>query len=181
MSETLASRFKWFWIWQDDKEEAWLADMSRQGLHLKSVGLFGRYLFERGEVCEYAYFMDFATRPKDREEDTKVLQNTGWKHISQLGNRRYWRKKAGADEAPDLHPKSGLLLRKYQRMLGLLIIYLPIFIILLTRADDVIQRYQYWAVEVIFAAFFALFLLYLFTVVMLSRRVLTLRGPAKEK
>lgn len=181
MSETLVVRFKWFWIWQDDKEEAWLTEMSRRGLHLKSLGLFGRYLFERGEAHEYVYFMDLAIGSKDRDENTKALENKGWRLIGQLGSTRYWRKEAKTGDAPDVHAERGLLLRKYQHMLGLLLIYLPIFLVLMTRADDITSRYRHWSIEVIFAALYALFLLYIFTILMLSRRILTLRQAAKEK
>ncbi len=30
---------KWFWAWQDDKEERWLEEMSERGLHLVSPGV----------------------------------------------------------------------------------------------------------------------------------------------
>ncbi len=40
---------KWFWAWQDDKEERWLEEMSERGLHLVSPGYFGRYEFEKGQ------------------------------------------------------------------------------------------------------------------------------------
>ena len=28
---TITRQFRWFWAWDDDKEEAWLRDMSNQG------------------------------------------------------------------------------------------------------------------------------------------------------
>jgi len=31
------SKIKWFWAWQDEKEEAWLSNMARDGWHLKGL------------------------------------------------------------------------------------------------------------------------------------------------
>lgn len=165
-------KFKWFWLWQDDKEEAWVGEMSRQGLHLKSVGLLGQYVFEKGEPREFAYFMSFAAQP----EDDKTLQEEGWERVGQLGAWQYWRKVLNPGETREISP--GLKRHKYQKVLGLLIIFLPIFIVLMTRADNIIQRYQHWSIEVLFGAFYVFFLLYIFAILTIVRRVTTLQRNA---
>ncbi|HCU56765.1 MAG TPA: hypothetical protein DF984_00800 [Anaerolineaceae bacterium] len=57
--KNLIVKRKWFWAWQDEKEEQWLNAMSKQGYHLISPGSFGRYEFEQGEPKNYVYRLDF--------------------------------------------------------------------------------------------------------------------------
>jgi len=64
MSKTIIRKSKWFWAWQDEQEEKWLSEMSRQGLHLQRPVVFGQYIFERDERREYAYRLDFVTHSK---------------------------------------------------------------------------------------------------------------------
>lgn len=51
MKETM-TMYKWFWVWDFDKEEKWLNEMAMKGWALISVGLC-RYTFERCEPEEY--------------------------------------------------------------------------------------------------------------------------------
>jgi len=181
MNKTLVSKFKWFWIWQDDKEEAWLGEMSQQGLHLKTPGLFGRYLFARGEPRKYAYQMDFMTPTKKQEDYLQELQGTGWEYIGQLGNWHYWRKAFQSGEQPGIHPNAESKIQKYKRVLGFLIIFLPIFLMQITRADDALKRYEHWSIQILFGAFYILFLVYLCAILMIIHRISALNRTAKEK
>jgi hypothetical protein len=47
--KTEIRKWKLFWAWQDEKEEAWLRQMAQEGLHLKSPGL-GMYTFQPGDA-----------------------------------------------------------------------------------------------------------------------------------
>jgi hypothetical protein len=58
-------KFKWFWAWQDEKEEPWLRTMSQQGYHLVSVKPFGSYCFKHGDKTDYVYRLDYQTNRKD--------------------------------------------------------------------------------------------------------------------
>ncbi len=44
--------YKWFWVWNFEKEEQWLNEMAMNGWVLVGVG-WGRYTFERCEPGEY--------------------------------------------------------------------------------------------------------------------------------
>ena len=59
MEERRVTKNRWFWAWQDDKQEAWLEAMSREGLHLQTIKAFGRYVFESGEPRTDTYRLDF--------------------------------------------------------------------------------------------------------------------------
>ncbi len=37
----IKKEFKWFWAWNDEKEEQWLTAMAQQGWHLQSPGFLG--------------------------------------------------------------------------------------------------------------------------------------------
>jgi hypothetical protein len=181
MTESYVRKFKWFWIWQDDKEEVWLRKMSEQGLHLKSTGLLGQYLFERGERREYSYQLDFMTESKKQDDYVRALQDAGCEYVGRLGSWHNWRKAIKPGETPEIHPDPESKIQKYQRVLGVLIIFLPIFTVLITRADDVMSRYEHWGIGIIFGVFYAFFLMYIFALLMIFRRILTLKRTAKEK
>lgn len=61
-------------IWQ-----SYFADMSRQGLHLQSIGAF-MTRFQRGEPKEYQYRMVFLSQAPDRERQEFYHQN-GWEYV----------------------------------------------------------------------------------------------------
>ena len=53
MTNEIITKTKWFWAWQDEKEETWLSEMAHQGLHLDDVPFPGRYQFKSGEPADY--------------------------------------------------------------------------------------------------------------------------------
>lgn len=88
---------KWFWAWEDEKEENWLREMSKQGYHLKEPLFIGSYLFESGEPQEYIYRLDFMSTPrKEQETYLQLFQDAGWEHVGSLGGWQYFRTRAEA-------------------------------------------------------------------------------------
>lgn len=177
----MVRKFKWFWIWQDDREAAWLGQMSRQGLHLKSPGLFGLYTFERGAPRQFAYYLDFVLQSREENARVRTHQEAGWSHVAHLGSWHYWRRELKEGETSEFHTSPTASLEKYQRILGILIIFLPIFLVQLTNADDVLKRYSHWGIHAIFFVFYGLFLAYIVALLMTFRRVLRLRHLKEEK
>ena len=92
---TTISKFKWFWAWQDEKEEAWLHEMAKEGLHLQRMGLPGSYIFEVGEPRDDYYRMDFITDRKDYQNYLQLFKDAGWEHIEkwEAGNTSARRQK----------------------------------------------------------------------------------------
>ncbi len=62
--EGIFHKFKWFWAWQDEKEESWLRTMSQQGWHLVSARPFGVYYFRGGDKSDFVYRLDFQIKKK---------------------------------------------------------------------------------------------------------------------
>jgi len=69
MNPTIIHKTKWFWPWQDNLEEAWLAQMSQQGLHLKQAHRLARYDFVKGTPETYAYRLDFQDPLKNERRE----------------------------------------------------------------------------------------------------------------
>lgn len=131
MQPQTVRRFKWFWAWNDDREEAWLEEMSRQGLHLRSLGLPGFYYFERGEPDDYAYRLDFNTSHKDRANYLTIFNDAGWEHLGKLGGWEYFRKQRKPGEVAEIFTDTESKIQKYTRLLIYLVIFFPIMIVLL--------------------------------------------------
>jgi hypothetical protein len=87
MAKNIFTKFRWFWAWQDEKEEAWLGKMSKQGYHLSSINFPGFYSFGKGEPREYIYRLDYQTfRKKDRQEYLQLFKDAGWEYLGEMGH-----------------------------------------------------------------------------------------------
>ena len=111
---------KWFWVWDFDKEERWLNEMSAKGLQLCGVGYF-RYTFEEGTPGEYIYRLemldDWPTSAAGMQY-IHFLEDTGAEHIGSLLRWVYFRKKAG-DIGFDLFSDIDSRIRHLNRILFL--------------------------------------------------------------
>jgi hypothetical protein len=124
-------KFRWFWAWQDEREEAWLAEMSLDGWHLSGFGFPGVYYFRKGPPKRYIYRLDFQTsKTKDREAYLQLFRDAGWDHLGNMSAWEYFRKEAKPGEQPEIFTDPESKIQKYQRILGLLVIFLPILTIL---------------------------------------------------
>ncbi|NJC98233.1 MAG: DUF2812 domain-containing protein, partial [Anaerolineae bacterium] len=99
---TTVSKFKWFWAWQDEKEEAWLHEMAKQGLHFQSVKLPGSYIFEAGEPRDDYYRMDFITDRKEYENYLQLFKDAGWEHLGGKGGWQYFRTEGKWNAVPEI-------------------------------------------------------------------------------
>lgn len=55
---------KKFFVWQYEKEEQWINQLSAQGWHLRKASLF-KYVFERGLPNEYDYRLELLEKDID--------------------------------------------------------------------------------------------------------------------
>lgn len=85
-----------YWMWQYEKEEQWLSDMSRQGWQLKEVA-FGRYRFEQAPAETYIYRLEYLSEHKDAPKSKAYLdflKDTGVEVAGNLHNWVYLRRPA---------------------------------------------------------------------------------------
>ena len=111
-----------FLAWQEEREEKWLAGMSKEGWHLKRVGFFN-YTFEKGQPADYIYRFDFKIMGKDDMEDYKsMFEDAGWKYIGNFGSWFYFRSDRKQDPDRELYSNNRSKIEKYKRLLILLAI-----------------------------------------------------------
>jgi hypothetical protein len=134
MNPTTIKRTRWFWPWQDAKEESWLESMSLEGWHLISVGLPCVYSFASGEACRYTYRLDYMPMDKAKwDEYRQIFQEAGWDYIGEMSNWRYWRKQVAVGETAEIFTDTESKIRKYRRMLGYMGFFLMLLVFLGTR------------------------------------------------
>jgi hypothetical protein len=109
---------KVFFIWEFEKEEKWLNEMSAIGLQLCAVG-FCTYHFEEGTPGEYVYRLEmlenWPTHAKSMQY-IRFLEDTGIEHVGSLLRWVYFRKKTGGDTF-DLFSDISSRITHFNRML----------------------------------------------------------------
>jgi hypothetical protein len=179
MNATL-KKSKWFWAWQDDREEAWLGEMSKLGLHLQHPGAFGQYTFEQGEPREFAYRLDFVANARKNPDYYLLFQDAGWTHIGEMSGWQYWRKDIVDGKVPEIFTDNASKIQKYQRLIGYLVIFFPIYIVLLTNPStrSSMQGSGFFGVlyEILFFVFLIVMMLILFSMVKIMQRISSLKS-----
>lgn len=181
MNDTLIRKSKWFWHWEDDKEEAWLGQMAKQGLHLVTPSVFGQYYFTRGEPRDVAYRLDFVQSNKKDEAYFQLFRDAGWEHVGEMMGWQYWRKEVKPGETAEIFTDVESKVRKYQRLLGFLaIIALPIFMgmlnmrIYMTRISALTDWIE-WVFVIIGFLVTVMFFLYIFIFIRIGMRIRQLK------
>jgi len=168
---TTTRQFHWFWAWEDEKEEAYLRKMALDGWHFKSVSFPGYYMFEKGEPRDDFYRLDFLSNYKDKDDYLQLFKDAGWSHVGEYGSWQYFRKTAVNDEAPEIFTDNESKQKKYSRILLYLIIFMPIYTILLTRVNEASSVFY----KILTLVMFLFHLLYIYAMVMLIRRISQLK------
>ena len=96
--------YKLWFVWDYDKEEKWLNDMSREGWALVDVG-FNRFTFEKCEPEEYIVRLEM----RDADNDyISFMESTGAEYIGRCLRWHYFRRKSelgGFDLLSDIDSK----------------------------------------------------------------------------
>jgi hypothetical protein len=97
MGKDTVVRYKLHFVWQDEKEERWLRDMARDGLHMVKAYPWCRYVFRRGAPADVAYRLDYAPPSGASQHYRQLFQDAGWEHALSCMHWEYWRKPVAAD------------------------------------------------------------------------------------
>lgn len=169
---------KWFWAWQDEKEEAWLAEMAQQGLHLETLELPGQYTFRQGEPGNYVYRLDFQPlRSKDRDSYLQLFADAGWEHLGDMGGWVYFRHEVTDSEIPEIYSDLDSKIGKYHRLLAYLVIFLPIMLFVLPNVSDTLKYGPFMVILIVLSA--GLMVLYSLAMILIFRRMAQLRAKGK--
>jgi hypothetical protein len=178
MSAKYVNKFKCFWAWQDDQEEAWLSQMAVQGFHLDKPVFPCVYRFKVAQPADVTYRLDYpALKTKDRESYLQLFADAGWEHTGDMGGWVYFRKEKVQGEMDEIFTNVESKIQKYQRLVTYLAIFLPILMVLSPDPDK-----PYFGVfgPVIFGLYLALILLWAIAIIMLWRRIVELKKSEKE-
>jgi hypothetical protein len=174
MTETL-KKFHWFWAWGDEKEEAWLHEMARQGWHFKSVIPPGFYTFEKGEPRNDFYRLDFFVDSKARADYLQLFKDAGWDYLGEMGSWQYFRKNAAPGVIPKIFTDHESKAQKYQRILAILVV-LSVVLTPALFGHDLPERYG-WFGSIAWILRLVVFVLMLVGMVSLLKRL----GQLKKK
>lgn len=113
--------YRLFWVWDFDKEEAWLNRMAAQGLALVSPGL-GSYVFEESLPGEYQFRLELLDQwPSHAKSQAYIrfLEETGVEYLGSVLRWAYFRRKS-QEEAFELYSDFSSRRAHLQRLLLLL-------------------------------------------------------------
>ena len=125
---TTMKQFHLFWAWDDEKEEAWLREMSQKGWHFKSVSFSGNYIFEQGEPIDYVYQLDYFTNRKDMAGYLQIFEDAGWDYLGKMNSWQYFRQEAIKGQVLEIYTDNTSKAKKYQQIMIFLVILLPVFL-----------------------------------------------------
>lgn len=173
MAENTIRKFRWFWAWQDEKEEHWLGEMSQQGYHLIKVALPGIYTFTVGTPREYVYRLDYQPySKKDRDDYLQLFSDAGWEHVGEMVSWQYFRKEAREGETPEIFTDVESKVAKYKRLLGyLFVILVPLWTVFIVQLSD--NPYPWFAGIKIFILVVGL--VFLYAIIRLALRIKQLK------
>lgn len=80
---------KWFWVWEFDKEEAWLNEMANTGWVLDRVG-FCKYTFVKSEPEEYTVRLEMHDHDQGYID---FVEETGAEYVGRMARWIYYRKR----------------------------------------------------------------------------------------
>lgn len=122
---TTMKQFRWFWTWDDGKEEIWLREMSQKGWHFQSVEFPGNYIFERGEATNYVYRLDHLLNREDMPGYLQIFEDAGWDYMGEMNSWQYFRQEATHDQDLEIFTDNESKAKKYQRIIMFLVIFSP--------------------------------------------------------
>jgi hypothetical protein len=173
MEQKHVTRFKCFWAWQDEKEEAWLSTMAAEGLHLDKPLFPCFYRFEVGEPAEIVYRLDYPVlKNKDRASYLQLFEDAGWEHAGDMVGWVYFRRAVKQGEPIEIYSDAESKIQKYRRLMAYLTIFLPILVVI---SPDLDSEYFGKIGPLIFIIWFVILLLWFAAMINLWRRINQLR------
>lgn len=173
-------KHKWFWAWQDEKEELWLTEMSNQGYHLIKPGFFGRYEFEQSDPKNYVYRLDFMASKTDQKDTyLQFFTDAGWEYVGEFGSWQYFRILADGDTEPEIYTDVSSKIMKYQRIVMILVIFMPTYLVVL-NVNNLLDRDPTWLMIGIFTLWLSIIFIFAFSIIKILLRIQELKKTIKQ-
>ena len=159
-------QFKWFTIFEYEKEQDYLREMHKSGWKFVKVKGLGMYYFEKCVPEDVVYQLDYN---KDglshKEEYLKMFDDCGWEYIQDYAGYSYFRKSVAEDGVAeeifcDEESRFQMMQRVMKgRMLPLLLLFfatlLPLFLISLLSTHNYFIASFVGGVLVVYLVIFA--------------------------
>lgn len=101
-NENIRKEFKWFSIFEYEKEEVYLREMHKKGWRFLRVKGFGTYVFEKCTPEDVIYRLDYNKEGlKNKEEYVGMFSDCGWEHLQVYAGYSYFRKPASEMNADE--------------------------------------------------------------------------------
>ena len=173
--DTILRKHHWFWAWEDEKEETWLTAMATDGWHLADISPFGFYTFQAGPKQQVAYRLDYQNqaRKQDEQDYLQLFADAGWEHVGKMGGWQYFRKVVTPGETPELFTDVTSKILKYQRLITVLVVFLPIMVILQRNLSLAAARSDWYAIPMFLALI--LMVIYIYAMTKLIKRISQLK------
>lgn len=88
-------QFKFFTIFEHEKEQDYLREMNKNGWKFVKVSGFGTYHFEKCTPEDVVYQLDYNKEGLEhKEEYIQMFSDCGWEHLQEYAGYSYFRKPA---------------------------------------------------------------------------------------
>ncbi|NIM93651.1 MAG: DUF2812 domain-containing protein [Anaerolineales bacterium] len=174
-------KVKWFWLWQDAKQEDWLRRMSLDGWHLVSPGRLV-FTFQQGPPQEFTYRLDFFNKsemsflgdPADRRSEyLGIFEDSGWEHLGQVGGWQYFRTPGSLDGSHVVSTEVESKIEYYRRLLRNLLLTSPVLLVVFLPRLEI---YPIWFAVLLLTVFVVGLLFAGLNGVMISLRIRQLKN-----
>jgi hypothetical protein len=166
-------KFKWFWAWQDEKEEKWLHAMALAGNHLHSISLPGLYNFAAGDPSNTFYRLNYHNpQTADFEEFKNFFLSDEWHYVTKMNGWHYFSKIFDENQTPDLTTVNKAKAEKYQHVMTAFVGFLPIMLLWFPLVNN---RFQSPLKEIIGALYIILLVFFTISTFKIYQRISQLR------
>ncbi|WP_127534339.1 DUF2812 domain-containing protein [Paenibacillus kobensis] len=132
-------------VWNYEKDEQWMTDLSAQGLHLVKPGIV-RSRFEKDTDRRYVYKVDYHQLKKGEELKSylALFEDMGWEHVSSYMGWHYFRKPYAEGESYEIYTDRTTIIQLWKRVqttfLMILLANIPILILNLVNMFETADR-----------------------------------------
>jgi hypothetical protein len=180
MSE-IKKQFKFFWPWQDQKQEKWLEEQSKNGFHLKKPNnLIGIYTFETGAPEDFIYRLDFQSDLNDKNDAyIQLFEDAGWEYLGE-SSWQYFRKSFEEDANNEIFTDNQSKLSKYNRLVWYQGIILAVLTALFVDGGD-LEGNIAWISQYLFPIlYFPVAIISILSIVKILNRINDLKQEVKD-
>ncbi|QHW32035.1 DUF2812 domain-containing protein [Paenibacillus rhizovicinus] len=178
MAKKVEKRYHVWFSWEHEKEERWINDLSRQGLHLTGAGAISSK-FERDESVRYTYRIDHQPglgKGEKWNDYVALYRDAGWEYAGKSGAVWfYFRRPWSPDESPQLYTDRDSIVAYYNRIRRLMVaMFFVNLIILCLNGINLVPRIHssLWGIVVpVLAIYAAVFLLLGIGIIKIGRKI----------